>query len=38
MGSVSGEEQSFIGAGQPWRCHLALRHELRECEGKLILE
>lgn len=29
MGSVSGEEQSFIEAGQPWRCHLASRHELK---------
>lgn len=32
--SVSGEEQCFIEAGQPWRCHLALRHELKRVRVK----
>lgn len=34
IGSVSGEEQSFIEAGQPWRCHLASRHELKRVRVK----
>lgn len=34
MVSVSGEEQSFIEAGQPWRCHLARRHELQRAGVK----
>lgn len=25
----SGEEHSFIETGQPWRCHLECRHELK---------
>lgn len=31
---VSGEEQSFIETGQPWRCHLAYRHELKRVRVK----
>lgn len=34
ISSVSGEEQSFIEAGQPWRCHLASRHELKRVRVK----
>lgn len=34
IGSVSGEEQSFIETGQPWRCHLAHRHELQRARVK----
>lgn len=34
MVSGSGEEQSFIEAGQPWRCHLARRHELQRARVK----
>lgn len=34
IASVSGEEQSFIETGQPQRCHLAYRHELKRVQVK----